>query len=287
MLTNEQLAERRQWLGASDVAVLFGISPYRTQWELWADKRGMLEDSRGNAATHAGTRLERALLDEAEHVLGPIDRDVVLRDYNSVIVSRCDAVVVATDTPVECKTTGITGPIYGDWGEAGTSEIPLYYLVQCQCQIACCGSDECHVIALIPGRGFVWYLVPRNDVVITNIRDTANEWWERHIVRGEEPEIDTAPPLEVVKRLRRVPEKVVELNACDIGTVDVIALLKDKRKAVQDEINESEAGLLLALGDAECGKLPDGREVTYYETTRTGYEVKPTTYRSLRITKGK
>ena len=59
------LAERRKRLGATDVSAILGLNPYKTAYEVWLDKRNMLEPWNGNAATSLGLMLEPAILDEA------------------------------------------------------------------------------------------------------------------------------------------------------------------------------------------------------------------------------
>jgi predicted phage-related endonuclease len=42
-LTAEQIAERRTYVGASEVAALFGVHPYHTKLELYLKKIGALD----------------------------------------------------------------------------------------------------------------------------------------------------------------------------------------------------------------------------------------------------
>ena len=43
MLTPEQLERRRSSIGASDVAAILGLDPYRTGLDIWLQKRGLAE----------------------------------------------------------------------------------------------------------------------------------------------------------------------------------------------------------------------------------------------------
>ena len=54
---------RAMHLGGSDVAALFGLSPYTSKWQLWMEKAGKLapEDLSGNMAVQAGKFLEAGI----------------------------------------------------------------------------------------------------------------------------------------------------------------------------------------------------------------------------------
>ncbi|GIV50913.1 MAG: hypothetical protein KatS3mg038_1434 [Candidatus Kapaibacterium sp.] len=54
--------DRRSFLGASDAPAILGLSPWRTAYEVWAEKTGRIDSWSGNAATSAGQLLEPAVL---------------------------------------------------------------------------------------------------------------------------------------------------------------------------------------------------------------------------------
>ncbi|GIV52679.1 MAG: hypothetical protein KatS3mg038_3200 [Candidatus Kapaibacterium sp.] len=54
--------DRRSFLGASDAPAVLGLSPWRSAWEVWAEKTGRIDSWSGNAATSAGQLLEPAVL---------------------------------------------------------------------------------------------------------------------------------------------------------------------------------------------------------------------------------
>lgn len=285
-LTPQQREERRQWVGASEVAAILGVSPYGTAWEVQQSKLGWLDDWKGSAATEAGARLESAILDHAESELGPLLRDELRIVPGLPIRARCDAVVADTRLPVEAKTSGITGPLYGDWGDAGTDVVPMQYIVQCHVQMMATDAELCHLFALLGGRGFVRYDIVRSPVVSDLIADHVPKWWQRHIVDREPCDIEPPPPLEVVKRLLKVPDKVIDVGDDALALCERWEQLKRRRKVIEKAIEEQQSRIHLAIGDAEEALLPDGRRITHYEQTRREHICKESTFRVLRITKG-
>ena len=51
-------ADRRQGIGGSDAAAVLGVSPYKTRYMLWAEKRGLVPPAPPNPAMTRGTALE-------------------------------------------------------------------------------------------------------------------------------------------------------------------------------------------------------------------------------------
>jgi putative phage-type endonuclease len=284
-LTDEEIEERRKAIGASDVAAIIGCSPWKSAWDVWADKTGRLDSWSGNNATRIGQYLESGVLDYAESQLGPLDRNVRIAYVGKPIVSTLDA-ITADGVPVEVKTAGMTGPLHGEWGDAGTDQIPEHYLCQVHTQILCTEAQTAYLFALLAGRGIVRYEIERSDSLCDALASQLCEWWDRHIIQGIEPSRDHAS-FEVVKRLRRVPSKVVEMpDKCE-WLMTTREHLKAEAKDLDERIAETDKLLLLELGDAEEGVFSDGRSVTYYEQHRKGFTVEPSSFRVLRVKKAK
>lgn len=268
-----------QALGASEIAAILGLSPWTTAYEIWARKTGRLVEDKQSKAIEAGRRLEEAVLDWAEEHLGPIQRCVECLIPGTPIVCHPDG-LTQDHQPVEAKTSGITGPLYGEWGEPGTDEIPDYYLVQALVQLEATKGDLCYVPALLGGRGFQLFRVLANKALQAEIIERALHWWREHVEKDKPPQQTTPPPLEVLKRLRRTPKKTVEIAA---ELVEAWLQAKQQARQAAQAADEAQAALIAALGDAEAGLLPDGRMVTYFEQFRKGYVVTDTTFRVLRI----
>lgn len=285
MLTAEQLVARRERMGASDVAAIMGVPTFVgvNAWTIWADKIGALEDERVGSKPwlDEGNRLEPFLLNWAERELGALDRNVVVHDPTGArIASTLDGRVIASGVPVEAKTSGIFGPIHGEWGTDGTDEVPDGYLLQCQTQLLCTGAEVCRLFALLGGRGRVEYQIHPHPKLIVKIRDVAEDFFASFVVTKIDPREGWAerlekahgikltadpcePVLETAKRLRRVSGKVVDLAdpepflAWDAARLDRLDMEKLEKAAL--------AVCLAELGDADAGQLPGGVVFTYAE----------------------
>jgi putative phage-type endonuclease len=280
--------ERSKRLGATDIAALLGLSPWRTPWELWAEKTGRLEPTKGNDATDLGQRIESAILDKAEEELGPLSRNVLCRaeGVDFPLASQLDSRVIASGVPCEAKTGGLAGPLVGTWGPENSDELSEVYLVQLSVQMLCSQSDFAHLYALLGGRGIVRYRVMRDESVLTEIVERSSRWWQLHVEKGIEPTITEPIPLAVLKRIRRQPKSEVEIYDAGAQAVAEWEAAKATKSAAEKTLEAAQAKLVALLGESEAGRLPDGRVVTYLSQTRRGYTVDETSFRTLRIKKG-
>jgi len=122
------------------------------------------------------------------------------------------------------------------------------------------------------------YEVRRDDALAEAVAARGREFMERY-VRTDTPPPDVLPNLDVLRRVRREPNKVVPVpdELVDAWQAERAARLQaEKREA------EAQRALLAALGEAEAGDFGRGR-VTYLETKRKAYAVEETTYRTLRV----
>lgn len=280
------LSERRNAIGASDVAAILGVSPWQSAWDVWADKTGRLSEWTGNEATRLGQHFEKAVLDVAEEQLGEIRRNVRIVHESLPVASTLDAQCVGSLRPVEAKTTGLAGPVYGDWGDPGTDEVPQNYLVQVHAQLLCTGADLAYLFALLPGRGVVQYEIQRSERLCEQLGNLLDCWWQKHVIKDVEPSRDKAT-LEIVKRLKREPKKSIDLGPMEWALVQNLAAKKEAIKDYTEQKEAIESQLLAALGDAEQATFPDGSGFSYFAQTRAAYQVQEATFRVMRMRKGK
>jgi putative phage-type endonuclease len=284
MLTQQQITERKGYVGASDAAAVCEIDPYRTSYDIWCEKTGRVENFGGNDATDAGDRLERVVIDWAADRLNAssIERSVfVPHPHVKFIAANLDAVlgINGVRVNVDAKSSGIVSPLRHDfWTD---EEFPERFTVQLQHQMACDPTlDHAYLAALCPPKGLLIYRVERDQVLIDAIMEKIIDFWERCIVTDTPPDW-SKPTLDVAKRLRRVPAKETQIDGETVRAwIEAIDVRKDAEKREQD----LKAEIIASLGDAELGTYVGGL-VTYYETHREGYVAKPTSYRVLRSKK--
>jgi putative phage-type endonuclease len=146
----EWLELRRTGLGASDMAAVMGVSPYKTPYQLWAEKTGATPPQKVGAAANRGVILEDAVGQYYEQ-----ERGVKLRKSNGVvrlrkhprIMASLDRTIVGEPKGiVEIKTSA--SPRWSMW------PVPPEVQVQVQTQLGITGSEWCDVVALLGGLVF-------------------------------------------------------------------------------------------------------------------------------------
>lgn len=286
-INTKQRAARQRFIGSSDSAAILGVDPYRSAGDVWLEKTGKVEPFAGNADTDRGNLLEPVILTWAEQQLGaPLVRDVFIPPTPDLpfMGANLDALIEGDGRLeiVEAKSSVNAD----EWGEQGTDEIPERVIVQVHHAMLLRGAGcrIAHVPVLIPGfKSFDWrmYRVMRNDEICAIIVERGEEFWEKHVKRDIEPS-GFKPSLEVLKRMRREPNKIVPVDA---ALVDAVIVARAMRKQADEESEAADAALIAALGDADAGTYGPGLRFTYHTTKRAGYVVKPTEYRSLRFPK--
>lgn len=284
-ITAFQREQRKHHLGSSDMATLFGLNPYQTEFDMWLEKTGQLEsDESRKTCLELGSKFESVILDDAEHWLGPLRRN----QYRSAkrlglpLGSNIDAIATERNgRPVEAKTSGLFWPVEEVWGEDGTDQVPDRVFIQCHVHMICADSDLCYAPAMFHGMRLARYEVPRDEASVTMIKDRSCEWWQKHVIEGKAPTGSVA--FEVVKRMKRQEGKVVEVSLEDMTRWRRLVSLQTKlEKAKESQL----AKILQQMGDAEIGRCSLG-DVFIAETRRSGHVVEPKVSRTTRFRKAK
>jgi predicted phage-related endonuclease len=271
-LTNHQLELRKNHLGASETPVILGLSPFSmTPRDIYWRKVADIEDEPTKAQAR-GHWLEDSLLDWAAEQLGTgIVRNqfrVLHEGEGAEILSAThDALMQAKPEGLEAKVVGRWNPEYVDWGEEGTDQIPASIVIQCQQQMLVSGLEVVWLPVAIEASGMErrMYRVPRDEELIGLFRVPAVEWWRKYVLSRIVPGDDPTPPMAVLKRLQRIEGSVVDLEAAVAELVESREQVKAELKAVEERDEALKCRIIEALGEAEAGRLPDGRLVTYKE----------------------
>ena len=324
-INDRQRAQRKNKIGSSDAPAILGVDGYRNAYDVYLSKTQDLAEIDDNMAITIGNALEKSILDWAAGELKvSIRKNCYRASGDGINAANLDATIPAFDDAVlEGKTSGIMHPTPEKelWGESGTIQVPDRVTVQVHHQMYCCGANRAFVAALIGGLGLRLYEIARNDDLIDILVEQINDFWINHVLARIPPPAEFYPSMDVIKRIRRVPEKVVALDdvwlcADCLRQVSHAPLLGDDGKIMTcpcsgeiirdytatrvverwQRINRArlklekmtegaKAAAVALLGDAEAGLLPDGRLLTFEETTRKAYSVAEKTYRTARIRK--
>lgn len=290
-LTPEQLEARKKYLGSSDAAAVLGLDRFRSAWDVWAQKTGRDSGFEGNEATRRGVRFEPMLLDWAEEELGvKLLRDQFFAKPNHPLCANLDA-LCPNEYLVEAKSSNAVGTDSNGYGDDGSDQVPDRVTIQVHHQFAVTGLRLAYVPVVIPVFGrfdFRMYRIERNDKLADVIAEKGCEFWINHVEADMPPpnpynDKECRPSIDVMKRIIRQPNKSVPVPD---ELVNAWLSCIENRLQSEKDCERAQAELLAAMLDADGATCSHGT-LTYFETSRKGYTVEPTTYRQLRFKKGK
>ena len=267
------LEERRKGIGGSDIAAIMGLSPWRTAYQVYQEKRKEVESWQGNEATDWGKRMEPALRQWYSDMTG---RCVRLPDkimYHSKFPFMLASLDGFTDDGrvVEIKTAR-SGR---GWGEPGTDEIPDYYALQVQHYMVVTGFEVADVPVSIAGGSPELYEVPGDKELQDMIIDACAEFWRR-VVDGNPP--DPVTYADAVQRFGKSTAQGIVLASQEIIiVVNNLMSIRDRKKIIEADEEDLRGKIIIELGDS--GDIlvdADGSPLVTYKLAkgRNGFDVK-------------
>lgn len=239
------LEERRKGIGGSDVAAIMGLSPWKTAYQVYREKRKEVEDWGGNSLTDWGKRMEPAIRQWYSDETG---RDVRLPDkimYHPQHPFMLASLDGFTDDGrvVEIKTAR-SGK---DWGEPGTNQIPDYYAVQVHHYMTITGFQVADIPVSIAGGSPSLYIVEADKEISEMIIEACAKFWER-VQSGNPP--DPVTYADAVARFGKIKSDGSIIATTEL--IEAIAGLKQIRAQIK-ELEEHEeawkARIIIALGE--------------------------------------
>jgi putative phage-type endonuclease len=246
------LDERRKGIGGSDVAAILGLSPWKTAFQVYQDKRGEVGNYEGSAAMDWGKRMEPAIRQWYSDQTGRSVRVPEKIIYNSEYPFMLASLDGFTDDGriVEIKTAR-SGK---GWGEPGTAEIPDCYALQVQHYMLVTGMWVADVAVSIGGGSPELYTVEADRELFNLLIEAEAAFWER-VQSGNPPEPVTYA--DAVARYGRSHAQGVKLASQDVLTaVQYLHAVREEIGLLEAKEEEIKGDLIRYLGD-EASDLVD------------------------------
>lgn len=259
--------ERQKYLGGSDVAAIFGVSPWKTPLDLYLDKTKppseedtldpakkkffarrkrqepviaeMLSDEYGIVVTRLSLdgNPNRYLDGEYPFLAAEIDFEFrmtpAVREH---FPEREDFCAIPDGTLLNGEIKTVHPFKASEWGEEGSEEVPIHYAAQVMHGLGVTGRPAALVAALFGLDKLVCFPVMRDDETIAAMREKAVAFWNDHVLAGVPPDpVNT----EDVKRLYAgYSGKPVELSDEAHAALVDLEILRERAK--QFEIDRAE-----------------------------------------------
>lgn len=235
----EWLALRLRDVTSTDVAALFGLSPYKTPFELYHEKgSGEAVAFHVNERMKWGTRLESAIANGVAEDQGwtvePFK--VYIRDPEARMGSSFDFQVHHPEHGrgiMEIKN--VDGLVYRrSWKDdgAGNIEAPEHIELQVQHQMEVAGVEWCAIVALVGGNEAKLAFRRRDPAVGRAIRRRVDLFWKQ-VAMGDAPPADYTRDAELIAQLYSQVEQGTVYDAWT--DAEIQSLVLDYKQARNDE----------------------------------------------------
>lgn len=264
----EWLELRKRGIGGSDAGAILGLNPYASAFQVYCDKKGMLEEKEDSEAMRQGRDFEEYVARRFEEKEGKEIRRcnfMLQHPEHEFMIADVDRLVVGERAGLECKTTSILTKTDYENGE-----IPPQYYAQCVHYMAVTGADNWYIAILILNKGFYVFRIDRNEDEINTLVEREQDFWENHLLADKPPDPDGSERAgKVIQRL--FPGKKDTPIMLLYGQEDTMRRYKeldaqiDTLKTERDRLRQ---GIELEMKDATLGKA-EGFTVKFSPQNRT------------------
>lgn len=303
---DQWLALRMQDITASDVGAVCGHGLYHSAARVYAEKRGDLSPAEMNEAMKRGIWGEPSVVEALswERPDWQLRRaKVYMRDPELRLGATPDCGAIDPERDgvgvVQCKI--VAAPVFADkWlknPEDNPHDVfaparpPIAYELQTLTEGALAEAQWGVIAALIVDT-FKWTLrlfpVDRHEDAEAAIKNRVAAFWRNHLIPGIPPPIDAQLDDELVKTLYpRDDGSEIDLRSDNEfpGFVHQLLTARATKSEAEKIEKVAKTNILAKIGAHSRAVMADGRIVTAHTTDRAGYEVKPTSFRTIKVSK--
>jgi putative phage-type endonuclease len=265
MLNNQDFALlRAKSLGGSDVGAVLGLSKYRSAVDVWMEKTGKeiaVRDSlplrfgqfaeefvASEYALSTGLSLARhhaaVIHPEYMYMHGHIDRFALNGDLPLI---DADGKITACRI-LECKTANPFAQ--SEWGEAGSDQVPLSYLVQCVWYMMLTNIDRTDLAVLFGNADFRIYEITRDLELEQMVLERAITFWEDHVLKDIPPPASSESDYKTLFGKSTVSKSVeAPIETCEL--IKKLKLLNAQVEQYESEISQIKQSIMGQMQDAE------------------------------------
>jgi len=265
MLNNQDFALlRAKSLGGSDMGAVLGLSKYRSAVDVWMEKTGKEVGVRDSLPLRFGQFAEAFVATEYALATGlslvTHDAAVIHPEYD-YMHGHIDRFVVSGDLPLigddghitasrilECKTANPFAQ--SEWGEAGSDQVPLSYLVQCVWYMMLTNIDHTDLAVLFGNADFRIYEITRDLELEQMVLERAKSFWENHVLTDIAPTATSESDYKSLFGKSKVG-KSVEAPAQTCELIKKLKSLNEQVDNYEAEISQIKQSIMGQMQDAE------------------------------------
>lgn len=264
MITEEQRAERKNYIGSSDAAAVLGLSRWKSPLAVWAEKTGQVkpEDLSDKLSVRLGSKMEHVIAEIFTEDTGielELAPDTIYHKEHPFLAANIDRRVKGENALVEIKNVGqFSG---GEW-MSGTKQAdytdgkaPAEYIAQTMHQLMVTGWDYGWLVAAVGNSSLAIIKIVRDDAALHSIMNREINFWNDFVVTGEMPMVMSSTDKGVLESIfpNAVEGKTIQLTDAEAAIIESVQAMEADLKNLEKQIDTSKNQLRAALGDAESG----------------------------------
>ena len=271
MTHDEWLSERKRGIGGSDAGAILGLNPYKSAFEVFADKIGLTEPKPDNEAMRQGRDLEEYVAQRFSEQTGKKVHKVNSILYNSeypFAFANIDRAVQGEKAGLECKTTKCLS-----MKRYKNGDYPEEYYCQCMHYMMVTGYSKWYLAVLIYGTELKIFEIARDEEEISALYEAEYQFWAKHVMKA-------IPPLpNGSKSVDRVIATMYPQSDCHGITLEPVSEDLKRLKEIKTLITEYdrerrrlEQNIKLYMKDCEEGVTSEF-QVIWRTQKRSGFDV--------------
>jgi putative phage-type endonuclease len=304
--TDEELFERKTFIGASEIGAVVKENPYKTPLDVYLDKTSDSIEQVYPGDVLRRMELGQILEEFVAYIYSvktgntvEIDKGVKRHPDYPHIATNIDRWVNNRRFLLECKTAGIWTKSM--WGESGTDHIPTSYLCQVVQTATVCEAlhkceipqvdvavlfgdiatfeslaliknwDEIDINYLLKTLDFRIYTCPRNPELSAQLLKMGDHFWHNHIAPRIPPEGCSAEDFAHLYPASN--EDGVTADETIIAEVEELRALKAEKALLEKKIDQAQSAIKNFM--KECSTLLDrmGRTLLTWKNSKSGSRI--------------
>lgn len=267
MLTENQKLMRRNGIGGSDMPIILGLSSYMTPYQLFLEKRGLIERQPETEMQRWGNILEPVIREEfaRRHEVVVETPDTIIDPFVPYMLANVDGLIPEWNAVLEIKTANPY--MQKEWDDAMDDGIPLAYMSQVAHYCAVTGSSKAYVSVFIGTHDYREFVYLRQPDIEKTIYDAAEKFWNA-VQSGIEPDMRTIEDLRL-RYKQSSPEPKMVTDKVNHHLTE-LANAKLKCKELESAMEQHKFEIMSYLAESDCLVGLDGKPVATWKANKKG-----------------
>ena len=285
MLINQDFTwDRTKYMGGSDIGAILGLSKFKTPLQVWQEKTGKEIPKLDSLPLRFGSFAEEFVAQEYTRQTGLAVTEYTepfIHPTHSFLAGHIDRLVLEPNTPLfdsegqlntstvlECKTAN---PFAKDeWGDTGTDEVPLSYLVQCAWYLLLTGCEKADLAVFFSSSDFRIYTIHRDAELESILLEKAVHFWNHYVLGNRPP-----PPVSESDYKLLYPQtklsKSVEVSTNTFALLRELPTLNQEISEREDRISQIKQALMGEMQDSEI-LMQDGKTIATWKNPKPSFK---------------